>query len=57
LAVISDACRSLPTDKAKWVEGNGVVDIKDYVEGPVQVANLAGTRAAQPSFAPPFVSR
>lgn len=54
LAVISDACRSLPNDKAKWVDGNGVVDVKDYVEKPVEVAHLAGTRSAQPSFATPI---
>ncbi len=54
LALISDACRSLPNDKAKWVEGNGVVDVKDYVEKPVEVAHLAGTRSAQPSFATPI---
>lgn len=53
LAVVSDACRSLPTPQAKWVEGNGVVDIKDYVEKPVQIAHLAATRAAQPAFATP----
>jgi len=54
LAVISDACRSLPNDKAKWVDGNGIVDVKDYVEKPVEVAHLAGTRSAQPSFATPI---
>jgi hypothetical protein len=54
LAVISDACRSLPNPQAKWVEGNGVVPVKDYVEKPVQVVHLAGTRAAQPSFATPI---
>ena len=54
LAVISDACRSLPNDKAKWVEGNGIVDVMDYVEDSVEVAHLAATRAAQPSFATPL---
>jgi hypothetical protein len=54
LAVISDACRSLPQERARWVEGNGVVDVKEYVEKPVEVAYLAGTRAAQPSFATPI---
>lgn len=53
LAVVSDACRSLPTPQAKWVEGNGVVDVKDYVENPVQIAHLAATQAAQPAFATP----
>ncbi len=54
IAIVSDACRSLPTARAKWVEGNGVIDIKDYVEAPVQVALLNGTRAAQPSFSTPL---
>jgi hypothetical protein len=54
MAVISDACRSLPTARAKFVEGNGIVDVKDYVEKPLQVANLSGTRAAQPSYSAPI---
>lgn len=54
IAIISDACRSLPTERAKWVEGNGVVEIKDYVEKPVQFAHLAATRAAQPAYATPL---
>ena len=54
IAVVSDACRSLTTDRAKWVEGNGVVDVQDYVERPVQVAQLSGTRSAQPAFATPL---
>jgi hypothetical protein len=54
IATISDACRSLPTERAKWVEGNGVVEIKDYVERPVQFAHLAATRAAQPAYATPL---
>ena len=54
IATISDACRSLPTERAKWVEGNGVVEIKDYVEKPVQFAHLAATRAAQPAYATPL---
>lgn len=54
IGIVSDACRSLPTDRAKWVEGNGVVDVKDYVEQPVQVAHLSGTRAAQPAFQTPL---
>lgn len=54
LAMISDACRSLPNDKAKWVEGNGIVDVTDYEERPVQVAQLVGTTAAQPAFSTPM---
>jgi hypothetical protein len=53
IAIVSDACRSLPTERAKWVEGNGVIDIKDYVETPVEVALLNSTRAAQPSYSSP----
>lgn len=54
LAIISDACRSLPNAQAKYVEGNGIVTIKDFQEAPVQVAHLAGTTAAQPAFATPL---
>lgn len=54
VAIVSDACRSLPTERAKWVEGNGVVEIKDYVEKPVQIASLNATRAAQPAYATPL---
>lgn len=54
IGIVSDACRSLPTDRAKWVEGNGLVDVKDYQEKPVQVAHLSGTRAAQPAFQTPL---
>ncbi len=54
IGIVSDACRSLPTDRARFVEGNGVVDIKDYVQEPVQFARLAGTQAAQPAFATPL---
>lgn len=54
LAIVSDACRSLITHDAKWVEGNGVVDVKDYVEKPVHVAHLAGTRSAQPAYSTPL---
>ncbi|MBR0850725.1 hypothetical protein JQ543_23490 [Bradyrhizobium diazoefficiens] len=54
LAIVSDACRSLPTERAKWVEGNGVVDVMDYVEQPAQFANLSGTMSAQPAYATPL---
>jgi hypothetical protein len=54
IGIISDACRSLPTESAKWVEGNGVVDVMDYIDQPVQVAQLSGTRSAQPSFQTPL---
>ena len=54
LAIVSDACRSLVTGQARFVEGNGVVDIKDYVEKSPQTVNLSGTQAAQPSFATPL---
>lgn len=54
LAIISDACRSLATQDARWVEGTGVVDTTNYVEQPVQVANLSGTRATQPAYTTPL---
>lgn len=54
LAIISDACRSLPNSAARFVEGNGIVPIKDYDQKPVQTADWYGTQAAQPSYASPL---
>jgi hypothetical protein len=56
LAIISDACRSLPNSEARFVEGNGVVPIKDYNQKPVQTADWYGTQSAQPAYSSPLTA-
>lgn len=53
LAIISDTCRSLPIAKARYIDGNGVVPLKDYDPSDVMSADFYGTQAAQPAYSEP----